>query len=263
MARKRFKHGASQKRMLLASVFFGLAASLPCAAKEAPVETLNLAAADWCPYSCASPSQPGFIAEALQEILRLNGIELTVTVLPWSRAIKEAELGYYDGLLTAVESEAPDFLLTNTSTGSYEICVYGNPERPFTYKQREDLEGKTLGVIQDYSYGDPIDSLVNAPRENEQVYSVSSSKPLNSLVEMVLRGRIDAFAEDRNVLSYFQKANNTDKVTSMGCLQHVEFFTAISPAHPKSSELRDFLNKVLSSKDYLVIRLEAQQRYGL
>lgn len=111
MARKRFKHEASQKRMLLASTLFALAASLPCAAKEAPVETLNLAAADWCPYSCASPSQPGFIAEALREILSLNGIELTVTVLPWSRAIKEAELGLYDGLLTAVESEAPDFFI--------------------------------------------------------------------------------------------------------------------------------------------------------
>ena len=229
------------------------------------IDSLHFAAADWCPYTCRDNDHPGFITEAMTAILADYNIGLQVTILPWSRAIKMAEQGKYAGLITAIESEAPDFALTDAMTGQYQVCVFTHKSNNLVYLGRSSMSGVTLGAIQDYGYGEPIDSIVADPHKNEQVYLISSSNPLHSLVEMTLKKRIDAFAEDRMVIANYlnNRENNRIGIRKAGCLQAIPFYTAVSPKHPYSAYLTALLNKLIGSAEYRAYYAQAEQRYGI
>lgn len=226
------------------------------------ISSLNLAATDWCPYSCDSSQSPGFVTEAMTHALAKENITLTVTILPWTRAIKMTEQGQFDGLLTASLSEAPGFHITESPSGEYQVCLYSHPDSSFTHNDRESFNDVILGGIQDYGYGKPIDDIINAPRAAEQIYLLSSSNPLLSLVEMTYKRRIDTFAEDKHVLEHYLKDKENQQLKNSGCLEKHLFFTAISPHYEKRKEAITLLNKLLASDDYKLFYTQAQQRYS-
>jgi len=225
-------------------------------------DSLHLAAADWCPYSCDSADHPGAIAEAVTELLATQNITLKVSVLPWTRAIKLAELGKVDGLLTAIESEVPQLRLTSPKTGEYQVCLFTEASHHFLFHDRNSFSGLTVGVIQDYGYGEPLDSIIENPSVDENVYTVTSSRPLHSLVEMTLKGRIDTFAEDSLVLANYLKQTGKSRIKNVGCLTEIPFYTAISPAKPYHETLIKTLNTLFASDEYASIYAQAMQRYG-
>ena len=110
-------------RYSIITVFILLAFTVRSDTKPLP-ESINLASTSWCPYVCDDHNQPGFIVEYMTELLSLSGIRLKVDIYPWSRSIILARNGEYDGLLTAVESETPDFYLTESPSGKYQDCLY-------------------------------------------------------------------------------------------------------------------------------------------
>jgi polar amino acid transport system substrate-binding protein len=226
------------------------------------ITSLSFAAADWCPYSCRDANYPGFVTEAMRHALTKYDITLSVTILPWTRAIKMTEQGKFDALLTAIPTEAPGFHLTEKPSGQYQICLFSLPDSSFTYKDRISFKGLVLGAIQDYGYGKPIDDMIKRPLPDEQVYSLSSSDPLHSLVEMAHKNRIDTFVEDRFVVKNYLKKNNHRQLKNSGCLEAVPFFTAISPSYKNHKEAIILLNKVLNSDDYKLRYAQAQQRYS-
>ena len=227
-----------------------------------PTSELNLAAADWCPYSCADPEAPGIVAEALRATLGDFGIDLQVKVFPWSRALKMAEMGQVDGLLTAVPSEAPGFIFTDSPSGQYQICVYSRRNSNLRFDGRNSLRGLTLGAIQDYGYGEPLDSIIAAPKADEGVYIASNSAPLRSLIEMTKKFRIDAFVEDKLVLARELGSKDERQLRSAGCLESVPFFTAISPKHESGKAIAVFLSKLYASDTYIRNYQSSQEHYA-
>tara|TARA_R110001599_G_C12225326_1_gene657638 strand:+ start:1247 stop:2098 length:852 start_codon:yes stop_codon:yes gene_type:complete len=225
------------------------------------IATLNLASTDWCPYSCDDPGKPGFITEAMTQALANYDISLSVSILPWSRAIKMTEQGNFDGLLIAIPGEAPGFRLTEKPSGQNNNCLFSLPDSVFTYHDRGSLNGVVLGAIQDYRYGKPIDDIIDAPVSGEQIYFLSSSKPLYSLVEMTYKNRIGTFVEDRLVLGNYLQSHKNRPLKNVGCLERAPLFTAISPSYKKHKEVITLLNKLLDSEDYKSLYKQAEQRY--
>lgn len=239
-----------------------LVSSQVLAADNGIPHTLHFAAADWCPYTCNNGDHPGVITETVTEILAQNNIQLSVSVLPWSRAVKLAELGQIDGLLTAIESEAPQLALTQQANGHYQVCLFSEDSHHFVYHGRKSLQGIKLGAIQDYGYGEPIDSIIKAPREGESVYRVSNTNPLHSLVEMTVKGRIDTFAEDSLVLANYLQTNEKANIKNVGCLPATPFYSAISPKKVYHQALLKLLNTLYSSEAYRAIYQQTLKRYG-
>lgn len=249
------------------SMAFGILLSCMAALSHAdsaqPPLKLSFAAADWCPYTCDNQDQQGFIVEAAKEAFASQNIELIVTVLPWTRAIKMTEQGKYDGLMTAIESEVPEFTMTSAQTGDYQMCLFTRTESNFEYQDRASIRGITLGAIQDYGYGEPLDSMILEPGIGENIYLISSSDPLLSLVEMTRKKRIDTFAEDQMVVSYYLKRHPKVSLRNAGCLESIPFYTAISPARKDAQNLSRRLSRILESAEYKLRYAEARQRYGL
>ena len=63
---------------------------------------LTLATTPWCPYTCDnSTDEFGLVGRQINTLLKGLGIELNIVSYPWSRAVRAAQLGNVDGLLTA------------------------------------------------------------------------------------------------------------------------------------------------------------------
>lgn len=226
--------------------------------------TLHLASTDWCPYVCDDKDNPGFIVEYLKELFSLHNITLMVTIVPWSRAIHMAQNGHVDGLVTATEAEAPGFHLTHTPAGAYQMCFFSKKADTFVYTGRKSLSGRVIGAIKDYGYGEPVDSMIAQPKDNEKIIFLSTSSPLYSLVGMLEMSRFDLFIEDSTVVEKFlNDSPNTYDIRKAGCLEKVPFYTAISPKYKQSKQLVDKLNNILDSNAANLYRQKARQHYGL
>ncbi len=227
-------------------------------------KVLHLASTNWCPYVCDDKDEPGFIVEYLKELFLLHNIELKVTIAPWARAINMAQNGQVDGLVTATESEVPDFHLTHTPAGSYQMCFFSNETDTFNYTDRNSLSGREIGAIKGYGYGEPVDSMINKPNENENIFLISTSSPLYSLIGMLKRSRFDLFIEDSVVVQNFLNDHpNKYNIRKAGCLEKIPFYTAISPKYKQAKRQIEELNNILSSTEANVFRKKARQRYGL
>ena len=227
-----------------------------------PSETqlLNLAATSWCPYVCDDSKNPGFIVTYMRTLLAQQNIELSVTVLPWSRAIKESRAGKYDGLLTAVRSEAEEFKFPNAPTGYYQDCLFGRSDSPIRFEGRDTFKGIRVGGVKDYGYGSPIGDLFSDPQEEESIYLVSSNRPLDQLTGMLEKQRIDLVAGDKHVMEHYQNNKEDEPILSVaGCLEEVPFYTAISPATKSADAWIDSLEHAFKAKNAQALYLRAQE----
>ena len=217
-------------------------------------ERLFLATTHWCPYVCESEQQPGFITEYLRALLKKQGIELEVAVLPWARAVSEARDGRYQGLLTAVQAEAPDFPLTTQINGSYQLCFYRRSGSEFQYTNRESLQGITVGVIKGYGYDEPIASMLAAPLPEEELLEVSTDQPLISLLQMLKARRLDTLISDQAVMEFTLKSNNLKGIEQAGCLAEQSFYLALSPAYQEWPSMMQRLNSILAQPEATELR---------
>ncbi len=231
---------------------------------EAPPKTINLASTNWCPYVCDSPSRPGYVVEYMRALLKLKNTTLQVTILPWSRAIEMSRQGHFDGLLTAVEAEAPDFILTRQKIDDYQMCFYRLSNSTFRYEDRASLKNRHFAAIQDYGYGKPIDDVISATKDNERVTLINSSKPIQSMSGMLRLKRIDAFIGDSAVITrYLQEHRSDETIEQAGCLAKVPFFLAVSPTTKRHSAILERIEDVLSDDRAPDLLLKAKQHYGL
>lgn len=242
------------------SLLVVLTAATSVTAEPVP-KKLTLAATNWCPFICQSPDKKGFVVDYLTELLATKNIELMVDVLPWSRAIMAARNGQYDGLLTSTPVEAPAFHFPNQTTGTYQMCFFSANQRAFNYKGRSSLKGMTLGVVKDYGYGEPLDSVINQPKTDEYILSVASSAPLKQLVNLAKVGRVDLFVEDSMVMGHYQLMEHEMDIHQLDCFEKIPFYTAISPNHSASEELLALLDELLSSEQAKKLYLQKQANY--
>jgi hypothetical protein len=226
-------------------------------------ESIHLASTSWCPYVCDDLNQPGFIVEYMTELLSMSGIQLKVDIFPWSRSILLARKGQYDGVLTAAESETPDFYLTESPSGKYQDCLYRKIGRDISYLDRSSFQNLTLGGIKNYGYNEPMNSLISNPQKGEKAYLISHGSPLRSLIQMTNKNRIDLFVSDRAVLDHFIKLNPDQLLVEVaGCTEEKSFFTAISPNNPHKELWLNLLNEQLGSSKSKALYLEAKRRYS-
>jgi polar amino acid transport system substrate-binding protein len=213
---------------------------------------LKLATTPWCPYTCGKDDGDfGFIGIYMREIFSQLDTNIHIKSYPWSRAIKLANSGDVDGLLTAAHSEAPDLLFTDTPITHYQVCFFTLHENAWHYNNQMLFGDNILGVIQDYGYGEPLDSFIRTNNKHHLV-SISGSDSINRLLAMLIKKRVDVIAQDLKVLSWLAKEEsiNIDEVKQSGCLSPQPFYLALS-SNNQNRKIINQLNVLLSHPDNL------------
>ena len=228
-------------------------------------KTIRLAGTHWCPYSCDYQPFPGFVTQYITALLEKQGYHVSVDIMDWQTAIKKTHQGVYDGLITAAPEETKGLILTTTPTDIYHSCFYSLSDSNWHYKDINSLHNKRLGVITNYAYGSPLDEWLNQKAHQSQIYTASGEPPLKSLVTQLESGEIDAFIQDRYVLSHFlYRSKHQDPVIKeAGCLRESPFYLAFSPQSPHTTWIIDFLNNNIDSDKNRQLKHYFKLRYGL
>lgn len=176
-----------------------LAACLLLAAAPLQAETLRLRADLWYPFNAApGDARPGFTIEVLEQIFSAHGIALDYQLAPWSRALELVHGGEADCVVGAYREEAPDLLYPRQYFAVDVPTFYVLAGDPWRYQGKASLDGKLVGVVDDYSYGEKFDTWMKA--HPHQVNVAYGDRPLLNNVRMLLAGRVNVVVETPAVM---------------------------------------------------------------
>ncbi len=198
---------------------------------------LTLATTRWCPYTCFDERKEfGIVGLYIEKILSSHNIHLSVVSYPWSRALRLVQSKEVDGLLTATPAEAPELLFSDAPIGSYQMCFYTLNSNKLMFDKSIDFGDNLLAVVQDYGYGEPLDSYIKI---DKSITSISGSNVTDRLISLLIKGRVDVIVTDKLVVDY-KIANHQIDVNTLkqaGCLVENDFYLALSPSEENKSLL--------------------------
>ena len=145
------------RRGIIGLFFFLLLAN-----KSLAQETLILTDTIWPPYQYEENGQiTGIAIDIVQEAAQRLGYTLEIQTLPWKRALRNAEIGDADGVLSALFTQERAQYLYYTSEPLFEVrtVMFTLKESPLTQlSSLEDLKGQRIGMVSGYSYGEEFDN---------------------------------------------------------------------------------------------------------
>ncbi len=154
--------------------------------------TITLSTGEWPPYFDSSLDNHGLLAQIITEAYDNVGISVDYSFLPWSRALAMAHHGTYDGSAawscTAARSE--NFHFSQPILPLYYV-FFVRKDSQFDWRQIDDLKGLTIGLTQDYAYGDQLTSAVDRGLVNTDMTASDESN-----FRKLQAGRIDLFPMD-------------------------------------------------------------------
>lgn len=213
-------------------------------------ETIKFGMVDWCPYTCdiGKEKTHGIVPEIISKVFKKYGYTTEFKIVPFGRAIINVQKGkLLHALVTATYDEAPNFVFSKESTGTYNMSVFVEPSNKWKYSGVKSLRelGKPIGVVSGYDYGD--ERFMKTIRNEPQLFTViTDDQPLFRLLKMLEFGRISGFAANKNVLNYSLKevGNFSELAVNAGDIGNpVPFYTAFSPNHPKSETYTKLLDE--------------------
>ncbi len=209
-------------------------------ASPALADVISLRADVWCPFNCEPDAErPGYIIEIAKAALEKAGHQVDYQALNWARAIVETREGKYVGIVGSAHSDAPDFVFPKNALGRTKNCFYTKTDSKWEYKGLKSLDEVSLGVIKDYTYGEPVDDYIKQHLKNQKrVDVVAGEIPLELNIRKVMKGRIGTFMEEDSVLRshFFRKNEKMEGMKNVGCIKEDEIYVAFGPKNPKATQ---------------------------
>lgn len=173
----------SKKVLLIFCVFFGLLFF------NFSQQKITLGVGEFPPYISKSMKNNGFFCQIITEVLKNNNIEVEYYFVPWSRAIKNTEVGEFHGTpgwYRTREREEKFYIsepLVNDNQTFFHLKTYA-----FDWKNMNDLRGITIGTTIEYNYGEEFSRALKRGiiKVDEVAYDEMNFKKL-------LSSRIDIF----------------------------------------------------------------------
>ena len=107
----------------------------------------------------------GYDWDVIRESFHSMGYKINLNVVPWSRGVKMLEKGKFKGLFptTKTEERMKKYLYSKIPIHTLKVTLYANKDTAIKWDGNLEtlekvLEGKTVGVQRDWSYGSWWDS---------------------------------------------------------------------------------------------------------
>ncbi|WP_172972017.1 substrate-binding periplasmic protein [Roseibium aquae] len=248
--------------LLVSVLLAGVVAKGATGPVRADDRPLVFAADEWCPVNCTPGSEkPGFMVEIARAILEPKGYSVRYETINWARALLYTRQGHYDGVFGALREDAPDFVFPRQPMGQTRVGLFKRADSPWRYVDETSLDGRSVGLILDYAYGEDLETLL----EKRTIPSYQGGDaPLDINLRKLAAGRIDLVIEDVNI--FWNKAEDME-LRDQFELAHVfseeDIFLALSPAKPHSAHLAEVLSTGLDQLRASGEIDEIMTRYGL
>ncbi|MFG0720542.1 substrate-binding periplasmic protein [Pseudomonas sp. GLN_6] len=218
----------------------------------ARAETLVIAGDIWCPVNCQPGSErPGIFVELAREIFTEAGIEVQYKALNWARTLQMVRRGELNAAVGAGVEDAPDFLFGTTPVASSRSCFFTLPDSTWRFTGTASLAGQRLGVINDYSYGDELNTYIALHHgDSERIQIAAGDTALALNIGKLTHGRVDVVLENAWVMqAMLASQGRAGDLREAGCrAPDVPIYLAFSPV-------------LESSPRYVAIFEQGLQRY--
>lgn len=218
----------------------------------ARAETLVIAGDIWCPVNCQPGSErPGIFVELAREIFTEAGIEVQYKALNWARTLQMVRRGELNAAVGAGVEDAPDFLFGATPVASSRSCFFTLPDSTWRFNGTASLAGQRLGVINDYSYGDELNTYIALHHgDSERIQIAAGDTALALNIGKLTHGRVDVVLENAWVMqAMLASQGRAGDLREAGCrAPDVPIYLAFSPV-------------LESSPRYVAIFEQGLQRY--
>jgi polar amino acid transport system substrate-binding protein len=227
----------------VASLALALMALASVSVATAAKETIHLRADYWMPYNGDGAIETGYMLDIAKTVFSAKGIEVVFEPTPWNRAIETCRSGQCDAIVGAFKSDAPDFVFPTESMGISRQAFFVRSGFKWKYDGLASLKEVTFAYIDGYSYTEEIDAYIAT--NPSKVYKAYGDNALQSIIKMLLLGRVDVFIEDVSVAAFvLADLRAADKVEVAGFVDEAsEVYIAFSPAKAKSKEYARILSE--------------------
>ena len=213
---------------------------------SAKADTISIRSDTWCPYACDGGSVlPGYMVEAARAIFAKHGHRVDFKTSPWIDAIKDTRSNKVTALIGCSRADAPDFIFPGRPLGQMINHYFVKKNSSWSYNGRQSLEGKRIGVIANYTYGDAVDNLVKTKHKSLVIFS--GVDPLGQMLKKMDEGGLDAFVESPTVLSFHLGKRKMEldkfKAVSPNLANDPDLYIAFSPNNPKSAYYAEIISK--------------------
>lgn len=204
---------------------------------------LNVATSEWIPYVGNDLPKQGMAIDIVNTALQRAGYQPVVSIKNWSRALEGTDVGYYDLIAAAWYSKkrAQHFVFSKPYLQN-EIKLLKHVDSDFQYQSVMNLNGKLLGVIKDYAYGEAVDNAQGLLR-------VPGTHVLENILR-VLNRQIDLTLDDERVLQYQIRHNmssNKDKLVMLPKpISTNGLHIAVSKQNPRHQEIVQAFDKAIA-----------------
>jgi polar amino acid transport system substrate-binding protein len=245
-----------------------LIGGLSLAATGQAQDKLSLRADNWFPYNGEpGAAQPGYVVEIVRAVLLKEGGVLDYQIMPWKRAMAEAEKGEVNGVIGALKTDTPGFVFPQEPIGMSGTSAFVRRGATWRHTGVDSLKTQRVGVVEGYSYSEEIDAYVAAKRADPKAIDVSGGDTPETLaIKKLQAGRLDVYLSDPNVFRARASElgfKEDDFVDAGMVAPPLPIYISLSPRRPESRAWADKLDQGIRALRESGELAKILQRYGL
>ena len=177
------------KKAIIILLVFIFSASFAYAQEK----TIVAAADPWPPFTDPSSPQQGISLEIVRAAYKTQGYTVEMNFIPWARAEGMVKAGKYDILpVTWMTNKRKEYLLYSDAYVVNELKFIKQKDDPFEYNGISSLDGKKVGVVRGYGYGDEFQNADNFKREHSDSFISNIKKLVYKRIDLTLEDEIVA-----------------------------------------------------------------------
>lgn len=200
---------------------------------------ISIAADLWCPYTCQPDGKEGILIEIARAAFKPHNIEVKYRFIPWAKARSETEKGLHNAIIGAFESDAVGFILPSTPILFGTNGFFTLNTSSWQYSGIDSLKDISLGVIEGYSYGSPVDEYVKSNSSSSRIQISTGTDALRKNLSKLVNKKVDVILDEPRVVRYEWKALglNQSELRRAGVYGKEGIWIAFSPRRTESEEL--------------------------
>ena len=209
-------------------------------------ETIRITNGEWQPFLSKDVPHYGFASHIVTEAFALVGVEVEYGFFPWSRAMKLAREGMWDG--TAVwgtsEERLQQFHFSDAVVPTTYVFFHLKTT-PFDWDDYDDLGDLKIGGTVEYSYSDAFKAA-----EAAGIFRTIRGRSDEVSLKNLLKGRIDVFPGE--VMVTYEQIRDTFSEQEAALFTHhakpivdKPLFVLLNKGVPGNEHMRDLFNEGL------------------
>lgn len=209
--------------------------------------SVRIAMGNWLPFNGHRDGRSGYIVDVLREIFDDAGIRSEFVILPFTRAKRDTEDGFYNGMLNTSEGFSSKLKTGTQEVGVVEYCYFTRAGDDWEYTGTPSLHGRSIVFNTGHPMHDDKSFYENPDNKKYFIHIPYTETYLDQVIEMMNSGHLDTFVEERHVVKYYLRKHPESKVQirKAGYLRRRKLYMGF-PVAPELAEKTRIIDTIVS-----------------